>query len=419
MLPWNAVLTALDFFMQSFPSHNPAFIFGLTLNAPNFTFNFIGILLARHIPLKIRFVGGLIVIFCLTLSMPFISNYLEESTAWIIILIIIVVLGVANSFVQGGAFGFASIFPFKCTGGVMLGNGFSGLAMNFFRMLTLAAFPPKDDAEKSDNSAFIGCLIYFAIAALIVICCILGYFWVCKTEYAMFYIQKAGTKVDSEERVIRAASLGSGSFGQPAGRVNGTPNASEQSYNDVTVASPGDQPEPKSFVGVYADVAVLALQVFLCFVITFVVFPGTSLSTKFDFLGNTKKDMAWFSLLMITCFNLFDTIGRFAGGYIQLFTPKTVFILTVVRLIFIPTFVLIQLNANPAWIFQSDWFRILNMALFALTNGYNSTLLMIYGPTLARDVDKERAGLFMSFHLVGGIFIGALIASFAMDKVGV
>lgn len=149
------------------------------------------------------------------------------------------------------------------------------------------------------------------------------------------------------------------------------------------------------------------------------MFPGTTLSTNFDFLGTpTNKELAWFSVLMITCFNIFDTIGRYLGGKIHLLSPNTVFLLSSSRLIFIPLFVLIQLNASPAWIFQADWFRIVNMALFSLTNGYNSTLLMIYGPTIVKDADKERAGLIMSFHLVGGIFLGSLIASFGMDKIG-
>lgn len=161
----------------------------------------------------------------------------------------------------------------------------------------------------------------------------------------------------------------------------------------------------------------MAIQVFVCFFVTFVVFPGTSLGTKFDFLGTTNRDFAWFAVLMITTFNVFDTIGRFAGGYKQIFTPSSVFTLTVFRLIFIPIFVLIQVKANPAWLFQSDWFRLFNMAIFALTNGYNSTLCMIYGPSLVEDKNKERAGLLMSFHLVGGIFAGALVASFGMDKV--
>lgn len=234
----------------------------------------------------------------------------------------------------------------------------------------------------------------------------------------MFYIRKSGTKIGDLKRELITATRGSGSVGHLNAILNNTP-LSERKGGDAMNSSQDrtslDNSDNESFYKL--DIAIMALQVFACFLITFVVFPGTSLSTKFDFLGTTNRDFAWFAVLMITLFNLFDTIGRFAGGYKQIFTPNTVFALTVFRLIFIPTFVLIQVKANPAWIFQSDWFRIFNMALFALTNGYNSTLCMIYGPTLVSDKNKERAGLIMSFHLVGGIFAGALIASFGMDKI--
>lgn len=420
LLPWNAVLTALDFFSQNFPHHKPNFTFSLTLNAPNFIFNFVGIFAAKHVSLKLRFIVGLIWIFGLTLAMPFVTEYLNEGLAWGIILPTIAVLGIANSFVQGGAFGFAGMFPFKYTGAVMLGNGFSGLSLNILRMICLAIFPPSNDDDSEDNSAFIGCLIYFAIASIVVILNIIGYLWVCKTDFAKYYIRKADTKVgDEDAAIIAAASRGSGSFGGNLVPLNYTPTTTttNNNCNEVTEESYDSQKEPKSFIEVYKDIGIMAIQVFVCFLITFIVFPGTTLSTQFDFLGTTNRDFAWFAVLMITAFNLFDTIGRFAGGYIQIFTPNTVFLLTTFRLVFIPLFVLIQLEANPAWIFQSDWFRILNMALFAITNGYNSTLCMIYGPTLADEANKERAGLIMNFHLVGGIFAGSLIASFAMDKI--
>lgn len=42
---------------------------------------------------------------------------------------------------------------------------------------------------------------------------------------------------------------------------------------------------------------------------------------------------------------------------------------------------------------------------------------MVYGPAPVSKANKERAGMLMSFHLNAGIFIGCLIASFAMDKV--
>ena len=61
-------------------------------------------------------------------------------------------------------------------------------------------------------------------------------------------------------------------------------------------------------------------------------------------------------------------------------------------------------------VITGDWFSILNMALFAITNGYNSTLLMIYGPMMAKEEHREKAGIIMGFNLVGGIFFGALVA---------
>jgi len=60
--------------------------------------------------------------------------------------------------------------------------------------------------------------------------------------------------------------------------------------------------------------------------------------------------------------------------------------------------------------FYWDWFIILNMGLFAFSNGYNSTLNMIFGPMNVKDEHKEKAGMIMAFHLVGGIFAGSLVA---------
>jgi equilibrative nucleoside transporter 1/2/3 len=251
-------------------------------------------------------------------------------------------MGIANSFAQGGIFGFAGIFPPKYTGAVMLGNGFSGLAMNVLRMITLAAFPPSDDDEGDDKTAFIGCLIYFAIASFIIVMCIIGYFWVCKTKFARYYLKKAGNKLDEQSITIdiaarSAGSIGNGNVLMAQGYNEHSGSLDEDETHALNPAFGSSLGSPKSFLEVYRDVAPMALQVFMCFTITFVVFPGTTLSTTFDFLGDSKRDQAWFSVIMITLFNLFDTIGRFAGGWKQLLTPGTVFVLSIFRLIFIPT----------------------------------------------------------------------------------
>lgn len=133
----------------------------------------LGVFLAKVLSLTNRLVSGFIGVFITTLALPLIAQLFEESTSFPLIIVAIVIMGVFNSLVQGGVFGFAGIFPFKYTGAVMLGNGLSGLSMNFFRGICLLIFPIHIDG---DDNEFYGCLVYFIIACVIVILCILGYF---------------------------------------------------------------------------------------------------------------------------------------------------------------------------------------------------------------------------------------------------
>ena len=173
-------------------------------------------------------------------------------------------MGIANSFAQGGIFGFAGIFPPKYTGAVMFGNGFSGLAMNIFRMCTLAAFPPKevDDDGNHDNTAFIGCLIYFAIASLIIVMCIFGYFYVCKTEFAQYYMKQAGDEnARSMSLNIAARSAGSLGHADNVALFNGGDDGYKELDNDIN--NTYEEGSDKTFFDVYKDVSFMATQVFV------------------------------------------------------------------------------------------------------------------------------------------------------------
>jgi predicted MFS family arabinose efflux permease len=82
------------------------------------------------------------------------------------------------------------------------------------------------------------------------------------------------------------------------------------------------------------------------------------------------------------------------------------------RAIFIATFLLIAFATDPQWLFghNSDWFKIINMALFAFSNGYVSTLCAIKSPSRAHDDSKEQVGIFVGVFIAIGILIGSLIA---------
>jgi hypothetical protein len=90
---------------------------------------------------------------------------------------------------------------------------------------------------------------------------------------------------------------------------------------------------------------------------------------------------------------------------------------TFARFLFIGTTFSIAFKGSPILIFGSDWFKILNMILFALSNGYNGTLLMIYGPQEVDTEYKESAGMVCNLHLLGGIFMGCLFATFVTGQI--
>jgi hypothetical protein len=68
-------------------------------------------------------------------------------------------------------------------------------------------------------------------------------------------------------------------------------------------------------------------------------------------------------------------------------SDKSTYTLTYARTLFVATFFLIAFNVPPNWLFgiNADWFKIINMMIFSVTNGYCSCLLAIKAPNKAQD----------------------------------
>ena len=126
---------------------------------------------------------------------------------------------------------------------------------------------------------------------------------------------------------------------------------------------------------------------------------------KWDISDSDKK--SWYFIFMNLLFNVCDTAGRYLGGAVH-FPSKVIIGASVVRSIFALTTVLIALSASPAWLFQSDAFRIINMALFALTNGYVSTQCAIKAPQSVKEDQREQVGICVGVFLTFGILSGSI-----------
>lgn len=121
------------------------------------------------------------------------------------------------------------------------------------------------------------------------------------------------------------------------------------------------------------------LSIVCVFMFTFTIFPAVICDTKIEFLhgiANPDLRIGWTMLTFIFAFNFFDTVGRWLGGQpFGTLPDKVVLVITYSRIIFVASAFLIDQNMGPDWLVgdSGDWFKLLNMALFAFTNGYCST----------------------------------------------
>ena len=141
---------------------------------------------------------GFFIISILMIVLPLTTNALDPDPAWAADLIILVIFGFFGGIVQSSSYGIASMLPPKYMGAVMFGNGFSGIILNVVRAITIVAFPSTDA-----NSNFLGAMVYFVLAAVILLGCVACSFIVFNIPFVMYYLKKAN---DAEKRTVRRIS---------------------------------------------------------------------------------------------------------------------------------------------------------------------------------------------------------------------
>jgi equilibrative nucleoside transporter 1/2/3 len=170
----------------------------------------------------------------------------------------------------------------------------------------------------------------------------------------------------------------------------------------------GSSPRPVGFVRrstreILCDAAPQALNVFGVFFATFVVFPGVSSSWV------SSTGIRNFVPIATGFFQVGDVVGRVLPSYaerVQLPPSIVRYVVFFRAAVFVPCFLWMR-GANA----PTDAVKLLAMLLFAVSNGYTSTLAMMYGPLqVAQKSEREVVGYIMSLALVSGITVGSVVA---------
>ena len=130
----------------------------------------------------------------------------------------------------------------------------------------------------------------------------------------------------------------------------------------------------------------------------FLIFFLASVSSNSSEFWTLNNGNYFIPVCCFIFFNLGDYIGRFVAEYIQWPKPGKigmiiVFILSILRVGFIPLFLHCNIarggpESLPTGTFKSDWFYIIFMILFSLSNGYLSNICMMSAPQIVKDNER-------------------------------
>lgn len=307
------------------------------------------------------------------------------------LLIMVAAAAWAAGLVQNGAFAFASSFgrP-EYLQGIMAGQGVAGVLPSLAQIVTVLVSPPEageagkpapdaPGAPKNDGGA---AFLYFIAAVIMSVIAILA---------AVPLVRRHNHIVENRALEHMATSINSIEEAERAGR------------------------KTVSMITLLRQLHWLAGAAFVCFVVTmfFPVFTTKILSVAppQETVGSPLLRPAAFIPLGFFFWNLGDLSGRASALRLSVTgRPALLFALSLARVVFLPLYMLCNLNGHGA-VVSSDLFYLLLVQLpFGLTNGWLASNCMMAAGEWVDESEREAAGGFMGLCIIAGLSVGSLLS---------
>ncbi|KAF0977501.1 hypothetical protein FDP41_003493 [Naegleria fowleri] len=387
LFPWNAFISAPDYFSALY-GENTMLYFSVAYSIPNLLGVLAMVKLSPKIPMAWKMYPSFILTLLVLILVPILGfSGVNGIRGFIVTILLIVLSALSTAVLQGNIFGMAGALPPNYITAVMSGNGVAGVACSFLRIVTKLTI----EQNRKHVPLLImttSAAVYFFVCALVILACIVTFFLVMRMSFTKYYLNKASSK--NEPGVNRNESVNT-------------------EHDEISTLVPKQDvvmtTKKPSVFSVFKKIWVQAVMVMTVFWITLSVFPGLSVSVPTWYKGTEMKD--WLPILVGTTFNIFDFIGRTAPRWMILFNRKVVPIPVLIRILILPLFIFMYKPSIVGLEAFNDAVPLLAIAFVALSNGYLSSLCMMYGPSLVDDHEKEVAGTLMTFFLLVGICLGS------------
>lgn len=376
------------------------------------------------------FINACVFVVCLTLAS--VSTGKDFAYAFFYINIVLVITcGTSTAFLQNAVFGLvSSVFPGVYMQAVMSGQGLAACLVALSQMINSLL-------DSGENA-----VMYFSFALFVI--------GVCVASGALLpnlHSFKEYSKLHSaSSSVSKDAEIASKNDQEEEALFD--PDLEETFDLDRTTSVTSSQ----KLWFVMSKIKLSAAAVFITFFVTLSLFPSVLNLMRSSYGGSSEAETRWreelFLPLAFLSFAVSDWIGKSMPG-VKLFvdfgalkSPVVILVCSVLRVAFIPLFLVcnvvimdpVTMDPLPRvflnTLITNDYFVLIIVFVFGLTNGYLSSLAMMHAPNLIKENGssyeqlgiltkdneaelKQLAGTAMVFCLTFGLTVGSFF-SFAL-----
>ncbi|CAK9298767.1 unnamed protein product [Gordionus sp. m RMFG-2023] len=276
----------------------------------------------------------------LTVVLAFMDTSTWSKIFFILTMITVVIMNCATGIYQSSIYGLAGSLPMKYTNVIIIGNNICGTLVALIYILMLYASP----------SPRIAAIWYFISAILILFVCLAAYFALARSRFYRYHLR--------------------------------APAISEQT-DGLIKDSKSTKYKSADYYSVFKKIWVQCFGVFFCYFVTLTVFPAIQVHIKKSDPNYFIPDKYFEAIITFLNFNLFSLIGNLITEKFKKPGPKWVWLPILLRAAFIPLFLFCNYRPDirklPVLI-KNDFTYALLGILLAVTNGYFSSLSMMYAP---------------------------------------
>ncbi|GAB4832853.1 Equilibrative nucleotide transporter 8 [Ancistrocladus abbreviatus] len=359
LLPWNAFITAVDYFSYLYPGNHVEKVFSIAYMSSSVL---VLVLMtswgngSRRLTFRLTMNIGLSMFVLSLMVTPMIdwiwcSDVAQKRAhgSYMMTVASVVACGLADGLIGGSLIGAAGNLPKEYMQAVFAGTASSGVLVCILRIITKASLPQNTRGLRTSAH------VYFIVSIIILMCCIL-----CSNLLFMLPAMQQHYKLPKDY-----------------------PHSSIPKFWNTT-----------------RKISWPAFGIFLTYVITLSIFPGFIADDQ-----QSKLIKDWYPILLISVYNVSDLVGKCLTA---VYLPSNIGKATwacLARLLLYPLFA--ACLHGPKWL-RTEVPMVLLTFMLGISNGYLTSVLMILTPKSVPNLEAEAAAVVMAVFLGLGLLGGSV-----------